>query len=191
MRREDELERHVREVVDRAVGVAVDVVVDIERLLVLDAIGAHHARVAHVDHIVRRHVHEDPERHERDEADREPAGASVWDQRIAPDPWTQAGPEHPHEQVAEHRIDQRHGREHQPLVEEEVRDAEREQHQQVQMEQAERPPQVEEGRHEQHTQRQPDPPAVGEPREVPAGLRGPHGPLIGSRGRRLDLRQTS
>jgi hypothetical protein len=114
----------------------VGVVVDVERLLVLDPVGARDARVAHVDHLARRDVHEDPERHEGDEPHREPARARVRNDRRAPQPRPEPHPQHPRKQVRQHRIDERHRGEHEPLVEEEVGDPEREQRQQVEVAEA-------------------------------------------------------
>ena len=82
--------------------------------------------------------------------------------------------QHAHEQVRQQRIDERDADVDPRRLEERVGDREREQHQQVEVQQPPRRPR--ERQHEQHAQRQPDPQRVGDPPER-AGVAARHRPL--------------
>ena len=151
------LERQVGEVVDRPVGVAVHLVQHVELLAVRDSVGPDRARVAHVDHGRVLHVQPDPEGHEQHER-RPPASASAARARAPPPrPRPEPGQQGAHQQVGEQRVHERHRDLDPPLVEVELGDAEAEQHQQVEVDEPQRPARVDEGQQEERRQRQPDP----------------------------------
>jgi hypothetical protein len=121
-----------------------------------DPVGADHARVAHVDHVRVGHVERHPEADQEQDAQREGRRGQDGHQPLSPLARAKPHPGHPREEVDQHRIHQRHRPEDLPLVEEDVGDAEAEQHQQVEVEQPEWPPRIEEGDQEDHAQGQPD-----------------------------------
>ena len=125
-----------------------------------DPVGPDHARVAHVhDHRVG-HVQPDPEHHQQHEAHHEPAGARVGHQALPARARPEAGQGEPEQQVAEQRVHERDRHAHVALVEEVLGHAEGEQHEQVEVEQAEGPPRVHERQHEEQRERQPHVPEV-------------------------------
>ena len=158
----DELEREVGEVVDRPVDVALEVEPEregafVERLAVGDPVGADDPGDADVDHPRVDEVERDPgsRQHRRP---RSPASAPApGDQR----PGALARPEprdqHPDQEIAEHRVGERDRGGDLGAVEEEQRDPEPEQHQQVEVQQSQRPARIEERRTEQQAERDPDP----------------------------------
>ena len=89
------------------------------------------------------------------EHDRQPRERHVGHERPGALARPEARPQHPHEQVEQHRVHQRHRRLDLAAVEEHVRDAEAEQHEQVEVQQAKRPPEVDERDQEQQAQRDP------------------------------------
>ena len=160
VRSENALEREVEQVVHRPVGVAVLVVsresAAIEPVTRGDPVRPDDARVPDVDHARVRHVQRDAEAHQEQDCEREPGdrdqrheAASARPARAEPDP------QHPHEQVREHGVHERHRDRDLPAVEEEVRRTEGEQREQVEVQHAERPPRVHERQQEEHAQRQP------------------------------------
>ena len=159
--RQQLLERDVGDVVERPVGVAA---VDqggelavVDALAVGDPIGADDVGEADVDDLRIDDVHADPEDGQNDRRDREPAHRDHGDQRARTLPRPEPRDQHPHEQIPEDRVDERDRPDDLALVEEELRDREREQDQQVEMQQAEGAPRVEEGQHEEDAERDPDP----------------------------------
>ena len=68
----------------------------------------------------------------------------------------QPGDQHPDQEVAEHRIGERTEAVISARLKKQQRDPEPEQHQQVEVQQAQRPPGVEERRHEEQAERDPD-----------------------------------
>ncbi len=164
--RHRELERHVGEVVRRAVGVAEPVVVRElvlapDRVAVRDPIRPDGAGVAHVDHPRVGDVDRHPEgdQHHRDEAD--PLHGQRRAQALAT---AEADPGHAREQIGERGIDERNRDADLAAVEEHVRDAEREQHQEIEMRDSQRPAEVEEADEEDQREREPD---VGRVEHVP------------------------
>ena len=166
------LERHVEQVVDRPVGVALlDVLGEpraVELVAVHDPVGADHARVADVDHVRVDHV--------RGRSGTPPAAPArprarqrhVRHQPPRPLARAEARHQHAHQQVEQHRVDERHRHADLAAVEEHVRGAEGEQHEQVEMQQPERPAQVHEGRRNSSAQREPH---VGRVQLAPEGAR--------------------
>ncbi len=127
----------------------------------VDPPGADGARVADVAHLPVREVESDPEADQSQDRDHEEDGGRERDEPLAGAARAKAGHQHPHQEVCEHRIDERDRGTDLALVEEEVRHAEpAHEHQQVEMEHPERPARVEERRHEQQAERQPDVPGV-------------------------------
>jgi hypothetical protein len=136
---------------------------------VRDAVGADHARVADVDHVRVREVEPEPEAGQEDDSHGEIRDRDQRPQRLG---GTEAGEEpeqqHPREQIGEHGIHERHRREDLAAIEEDVRDRERQQHEQVEVQEAKRAAPVHEGHHEREHQRDPD---VGRIDLAPKGAR--------------------
>ena len=173
--RQQRLERHVGVVEDRAVGVAALVVereVAVDGLAGAEVVGADHARVADVDHVRADDVEPAAEAHAgTPRRSRATSAGTVSRTGAALAPARDH--QHPHQQVGEQRIDERHRHVDPRRAEERERDREREQHQQVEVQQP--PRRARERQHEQHAQRQPDPQRVGEPPERP-GVAARHRP---------------
>ena len=148
----------------------------VQRLVGLDPRGADSARVSDVADLALRQVEPDPQPPEQHDAGHEHRGRDEGDERLTRAARPEPGDQHAREEVREHRIDERHRRPDLALVEEEVRDTEApEQYQQVDVQHPERAARVEERRHEQQAQRQPDVPALERPAEV-AGVPTRHHP---------------
>ncbi len=183
----DGLERHVRDVVERPIGVALAAVVGevpVGRLAVLDEVGADHPGVPHIDHVAVQAVQAPPQRHEQDEhGHQQPGGHPPRKPRPAhhrrlplvgggggPSP-AGAGHRYPHhacEQVDEGRVLHRHRRGDIALVEPRPRRRERQKHQQVEgapREQGARARDGQQHQQEHHAQGNPDAPAVHRPPE--------------------------
>ena len=137
------LEGQVGQVVDRPVGVAALHVLaepgPVEVVAVGDPVGADHARVAHVDHVRVDHVQRHAEAHEQHQADRQPGQRHERDQPAAGARGAASRRQQAHQQVEQHGVDQRNRHADLAPVEEDVRDAEAQQHEQVEVQQPERP----------------------------------------------------
>ena len=158
----DELEREVGEVVDRPVDVSFEVEPEregalVERLAVGDPVGADDPGDADVDHPRVDQVERDTGNRQHRDPERQPSHRRPGDQR----PGALARPEprdqHPDQEVAEHRVGERDRGGDLGAVEEEQRDPEPDQHQQVEVQQSQRPARVEERRTEQQAEWDPDP----------------------------------
>jgi hypothetical protein len=125
----------------------------VQPVAVCDPVGADHARVADVDHVRVDHVQADPKADEKDEPRKEDVQRQMGDER--PDAFSPAPPlpQHPAQEVEQHGVGERHRDADLAPVEEHVRDAEPEEHDQVEMEQAQRPAKVHEGQQEEQAQR--------------------------------------
>jgi hypothetical protein len=127
----------------------------VEAVAVGDLVGTDHAGVANVDHVRVDHVECDPEPHEEDHRHHEPGDRHVRHQPLAAIARAEAGEQHAHEEVPEHRVYERHRREDLAAVEVHVRDREADEHEQVEVQQPERPARVHERRQEEQPERNP------------------------------------
>ena len=169
---EDQPERDVGEVVDRPVGVAELVVMrpqPVEQVAVDELVGADHPGVADVDHVGAEDVQPDPQADQEHGRAQQPGGRDGDAQRPAGHPDAEGQQQHPHQQVAEERVDERDRHPDVGVVEEGQREREAEQHQQIDVQQpparavgglapaaaAAQPGPGDERREEQQAQRQP------------------------------------
>ena len=160
--RPDQLERHIRQVEQGPVGVAV-AVVGRERAVQLAPMGelvrADHARVADVDDVAVDHVQAGREADEEQGGDTQPAPGHHQLQRLGRSGTpTEADPQQAHEQVRQQRRGDRHRHPEVRAVEEEQRAAEADEREQIRVQPAQR--RRVDDQHEQHAQRHPDPGAV-------------------------------
>ena len=122
--REDQLERQVREVGDRAVRVEVVVVRDVQRPTVVDVARAVDRRVADVADTAEEEVRDEPGHDEADQRGRDEARAAACRERaVVPRP-AKAEEGQPHAQVEQWRVNERHADERPVVVEERDRGAE-------------------------------------------------------------------
>ena len=154
---EDELERDVCVVVERPVRVAEDVVggeVVPDGLAVDEVVGPDHAGVADVDDPRVRDVQGDAKAEEKRAADREPRRGRGGPQALpgAAEPH----PDHPRQEVEQRRVGERDADPDVALVEVDLRDPERQQDEQVQVDHPPLAAEVEEAEEEDPGQRQPD-----------------------------------
>ena len=171
---EDHPERHVGVVSDRAVGIALGVVlgpVAVERLAMQNLVGPDYAGIADVDHVRVDDVQADPEPDQEDHADRQPRDRHEQPERPARPPAAEPEQQHPHEQIQHERVDRRRGEPDLRVVEQRERDRQAEQREQVDVEQRPRtalataagqapPAPRQERRDEQRAQRDPHVPGV-------------------------------
>ena len=116
-------------------------------------VGPDDARVAHVDDRGVLQVQSDPEGHEQDERHRHPAHRHAGHERLRTGTRLEAGERHPHQQIREERVHERHRDVDPPLVEVELREAKAEQDGEIEVNEAQWPPRIEEGRHEEERER--------------------------------------
>ena len=151
------LPRHVREVDDGPVDVPALVVgrelAVVEAVAVRDPVGADHTRVADVDHVRVDHVQPDPEADEEDQSRKEKVDRHVRHELAHALAAAPSLPQHSPHHVEQHGIGERHRHPDLAAVEEHVRDAEGEQHEQVEVEQAQRAAEVHERQEEQQPER--------------------------------------
>ena len=176
------LERDVRVVGDRAVGVAGLVVVGevaVDRLLVRDPVGADHSRVAHVDHVGVSDVEGDSPSDQQDGGDRQDRDRQRRPQPDATSP-PEAEPQRAGREIEQRWIREGDGDPDVPAVEEVLREAEaRHHHQQVQVGEPEGPAPVEQPEDEDRAERQPDVGRVDHPAErARVATRHPPGHLV-------------
>ena len=147
----------------------------VELVPVDDAVGPHGPRVAHVDHVRVGHVQADPEGHEEHQRHRQHRHWEVGNEPPLPLARPEACEQHPHQQIEQHRVDQRHRHTDLSPVEEHVRGPEGKQHEQVEVQQPQRPAEVDERQQEEQAQGKPD---VGRVQGAPEGALAPagHGP---------------
>ena len=159
MPRQRELERDVCVVVEGAVGVAEGIVGGEsvqapDGLPVGDVVGADHPRIADVDHAGVGDVEGDSKAEQERAGEAQPDG-----RRRRPKPLPGAAephPEHPREEIDERRVGERHADADVGGVEEDRRDAERQQDQQVEVDDPPLAAQVEQAEQENRRERQPD-----------------------------------
>jgi hypothetical protein len=137
------------------VAVVARVRLAVELVAVGDPVRAHHARLAHVDNARVRHVQRDPEADEEHDRERDRHHREHREQRPRRRAPAHADHQHPHEQVRQHRVDERRRPADLAAREADLRDAEPEQHEQVEVQQPERAPRVHERQQEQQAQRDP------------------------------------
>ena len=147
--REGELERYVGEVVERPVHIAAQIETErehplVEPLAVRDPVGPDDAGDADVDHVRVHDVEHDPRDDEDGDSARQPAHRRHRDQRPRALARAYPGDQHPDQQVPEHGIGERDRRRDLGAVEEEQRRPEADDHEQVQVQQPQRPLRVEE-----------------------------------------------
>ena len=155
--RQRELERDVGVVVERPVGVAEGVVrgkVVPDRLTVGQMVGADRSRVADVDHTRVGDVQGDAKAQQEGAGDGEPGG-----RRRGAKPLPRAAeavPEHPHQQIQQGWIRQRNADPDVAVIEVDLRDPERQEHKEVQVDHARLATEVHQPQQEDHRERDPD-----------------------------------
>ena len=136
---------------------------------VLELVGTDHPGIPDIDHVGSEDVQADPQADQKDGRGQQPRGRDGDTQRAARYPDPEGEQQHPHQQVAEKRVHERHRHPDIAVIEEGERDREPEQHQQVDVQQppprtvsplataatAAQPGPGDERGHEQGTQRQP------------------------------------
>jgi hypothetical protein len=115
-----------------------------------------HAGDPDVDDVGVDDVEGDARAGQRHGRDHHPAEGNPWDQRAIALPREESGPQHPREDVEQHRIREHDGGGDVGAVVKEERDAEPQQHEQVEVQEAKRPAWVEEGDQEEQAQGEPD-----------------------------------